>query len=110
MRPVADSIVELRSEGELSFGLATGRVETASGRSPGPSGGVTMVESRRGLSGVSRLAAGTAEESSATRFAGNHSAQPARQTGVLGTSTPLPSAVVSSRSLPDERLPSLASQ
>jgi len=56
------------------------------------------------------LAAATAAANSATRLAGNHSAQPERQTSVPVGRAPLLSAARKSRPLPDKRAPSAASQ
>jgi hypothetical protein len=74
------------------------------------------IEERRGgpivpkLLGAALAASAMAAASSATRLAGNHSAQPERQTSVPLRKTPLLSPARSSRSLPDMRAPSAASQ
>jgi hypothetical protein len=77
---------------------------------PGAAGGLTMFGLRRGFSELSRCASGMKLTSSATRLAGNHSAQPLRQTKVVAPSAPLASNAQSARSLPEACLPSLVSQ
>src|SRR4051812_1159742 len=62
------------------------------------------------LLGAAVLASAIAAESSATRLAGNHSAQPERQTSVPLRKLPLRSPARSSCPLPDIRAPSAASQ
>jgi len=55
-------------------------------------------------------ASAIAEANAGTRCAGNHSAQPERQTSVALRKAPLRSAAHSSRPVPDNRAPSAASQ
>ena len=66
-----------------------GRDTTAGMRSLASTGGSDARIPRRGLSGLWRFASGIAEVSSATRLAGNHSAQPTRQTNAPALSFPL---------------------
>ena len=81
----------------------------------GPDDGRTGEGIRRGEPSVPKLlgadaASAIAAANSATRSAGNHSVQPERQTSVVGRNELLRSPARSSRSLPDKRAPSAASQ
>jgi hypothetical protein len=97
--------------GAGAFNGALGEaVEGSPAGAPGTAGGLTLLGLRRGLSELSRWASGMKLTSSATRFAGNHSTQPLRQTNVVAPSAPLASSALSARSFPETCLPSLVSQ
>lgn len=97
--------------GAAAFNGALGEASEGSpAGAPGAVGGLSMLGLRRGFSELSRWASGMKFTSSATRFAGNHSAQPLRQTKVVALSAPLASNAHSARSFPETCLPSLVSQ